>query len=532
MFKLTTKPKPLVLCILDGWGLASDNPGNAITRAPCTQFNSLWFSFPHTLLVANGQAVGLPEGQVGNSEVGHLNLGAGRIVFQDALRVSTAIADGSFYENEAFLKAIEHAGAHGSNIHLMGLIGLGAVHSDMDHLSALLRLLQKEEVPASRVKLHLFTDGRDSPPTSAKIYISQLETRLKEADLGQIASIAGRYFAMDRDNRWDRTAKAYFAILGKSENKSTDVQSVIEKSYLEGKTDEFIEPTVIVDESQTPIGPISENDSVIFFNYRPDRARQLTMAFVLDDLSIAKTSSKETIKTFPRGAKLKNLFFVTLTNYESSLPVSAVAYRPEEVSIPIARVFSERNAKQLHIAETEKYAHVTYFFNGGREPAYAGEERILVDSPKVSSYDLAPQMSALQITKHLLTRIQSRMYDFIVVNYANPDMVAHTGNFEATAKAVQFVDSQIGILSKTLLAMGGCFIITADHGNAEEMINLRTNIIDTEHNLSPVPFVVVASELRGANVQLPQGLLADVSPTILSILQIPKPSQMTGRSLL
>lgn len=532
MIRLATKPKPLILCILDGWGVAQDNPGNAITRAGCSNFNNLWFSFPHTVLVANGQAVGLPEGQVGNSEVGHINLGTGRIVFQDVLRVSTAIADGSFYENEAFLKAIEHIGANSSNIHLIGLVGLGAVHSDMDHLYALLRLLQKESVPASRVKLHVFTDGRDSPPTSAKLYVSELEARLHEADLGQIASVSGRYFAMDRDNRWDRTEKAYRALLGENSTKDRSALGVIEKSYLDGKTDEYIQPTTIVDETGIPVGPISVNDAVIFFNYRPDRARQLTKAFVLDDLSVFKSSSREAVKTFDRGPKIKNLFFVTLTNYEKDLSVSAVAFKPEEISMPIARVFAERNAKQLHMAETEKYAHVTYFFNGGREQAYLGEDRILIDSPKVPSYDLAPEMSAGEITKQLLSRLSGSLYDFIVVNFANPDMVSHTGNFEATVKAVQCVDIQISLISKTVLASGGCLIITADHGNAEEMVNLRSGAKDTEHNISPVPFIVITNELKGQNVQLPQGLLADVAPTILSILQIPKPSQMTGRSLL
>lgn len=532
MFKITHKPKPLVLCILDGWGISQDSPGNAITRANPTNFNSLWFSYPHTYLVASGQAVGIPEGQVGNSEVGHLNLGAGRVVFQDLLRINTAIADGTFYENKAFFAAIEHINKNGSNIHIMGLAGLGSVHSQVEHLYALLSLIKKENVPASRVKIHLFTDGRDSPPTSAKIYIGQIKSRVENANLGQIASLCGRYYAMDRDDRWNRTAEAYFALTGTCENKALDPLAAIDKSYSEGKTDEFIQPVVITDESGTPLGAISENDSIIFFNYRADRARQLTKAFVLDDIRKVKTSNGEK-EAFPkRGSKIKNLFFVSLTRYQRDLAVSAAAFSPEEVKMPIARVFSERNAKQFHIAETEKYAHVTYFFNGGLEKPFQGEDRLLISSPKVASYDLAPEMSASEITKKIIPRIQGQMYDFIVVNYANADMVSHSGNIDATIKGVQCVDYQIGVLAKAVLTVGGGLIITADHGNAEEMVNLRTGEMDTEHNNSPVPCIFVLQDLRGITVQLPRGLLADVAPSILGILQIPKPPQMSGRSLL
>ncbi len=532
MFTLTTKPKPLVLIILDGWGMAQDSPGNAITRANCENFNRLWFSYPHTLLLTSGHPVGLPENQVGNSEVGHINLGAGRIVFQDVLRINTAIADGSFFENEAFLKAIGHIALYNSSIHLVGLVGLGSVHSEMQHLYALLMMLQRETVPSERIKLHLFTDGRDSPPTSAKIYLSQLQDRLEGHNLGQIASIGGRYFAMDRDNRWDRTAKAYFTLLGKSPNLAPNALGVIEQSYSSGKTDEFIEPVVIVDQNQNPLGTIGDNDAVIFFNYRPDRSRQLTKAFILDDLDNLRSSSGEKVQTFDRGPRLKNLFFVTLTQYQVDLPVSAVAFPPEQVAMPIARVVSEHNMHQLHIAETEKYAHVTYFFNGGREPTFPGEDRILVNSPKIASYDLKPEMSTPEVTKQLVNRITNRSYDFIVVNLANADMVGHTGNFEATVKGVQTIDFHLGIISKAVLSQGGAVIITADHGNAEEMINPTTGAVDTEHNGNPAPCIFVIEELAGHNIQLPQGLLADVAPTILAILKISKPSQMTGHSLL
>src|SRR3972149_6051286 len=532
MLKITHKIKPLVLCILDGWGIARDSPGNAITRAECKNFESLWFSFPHTFLITSGQSVGLPEGHVGDSEVGHINLGAGRIVLQDLMRINTAIADGSFFENESLIKAIEHTDANKSNIHIIGLVGLGSVHSDVEHLYALLAFLKKEGVSPNRIKLHLFTDGRDSPPTSAKIYLSQIQDWIIKGQYGQIATISGRYFAMDRDNRWDRTAKVYSALRGKSENKSTSALDAIEDSYTEGITDEFIKPTVIVDSGGNPLGTIENNDCVIFFNYRPDRARQLTKAFVYDNLENIKSFSGQKVKTFARGSKPENLFFVTLTEYEKNLPVSAVAFKPQKVEMPLARVLSERNLYQLHIAETEKYAHVTYFFNGGHEAPYHGEDRILIDSPKVASYDLKPEMSAPKVTKQLISKINSRVYDFIVVNLANPDMVAHTGNFEATVKAVQAVDFHLGIIIQAALAKNGAVIITSDHGNAEELINQKTGQIDTEHNINPAPCIFVIGQFQGQNVQLPQGLLADVAPTILEILSITKPSQMTGRNLL
>ena len=532
MLKVTQKPKPLVLCILDGWGIAQDSPGNAITHADCINFNELWFSFPHALLTTAGQSAGLPDGHVGNSEVGHINLGAGRIVFQDLLRINMSIADGSFYENEAFLKAIAHIGKYGSNIHLLGLVGLGSVHSEVEHLYALLRLIKKEGVPSSRVKIHVFTDGRDSPPTSAKNYLSVLADKLEGADLGQISTICGRFFAMDRDNRWDRTLKVYKALIGESERKDTGVLSTIEKSYTDGKTDEFIEPTIIVDSAQIPVGVICANDAIVFLNYRKDRTRQLTKAFILDDLSSLKTASGEKIKNLQRGKKLDNLFFVTMTRYEKDLPINAVAFQPEAVQMPLVRVFAERNNRQLHIAETEKYAHVTYFFNGGREAPFSGEDRILVDSQKVSSYDKLPQMSAGEITKRLISKINLRVYDFIIVNFANADMVAHTGKFEPTIEAVKSVDYFLGIIAHNVLSVGGGIIITADHGNAEELINLRTGEVDTEHNVNPAPCIFVLKELRGLNAQLPQGILADVAPSILSILKIPRPSQMTGTSLL
>ena len=532
MLKITQKVKPLVLCILDGWAIAKDYPGNAITHANPANFNALWFSYPHTYLATTGQAVGLPEGQVGNSEVGHLNLGAGKIVFQDVLRINLAIANGSFFENEALISAIDHSLKNNSNIHVMGLIGSGKVHSDTHHMFAILDLIKSSNIKSSKVKIHLFTDGRDSPPTSAKIYLSATLAKIKSEELGQAASVSGRYFAMDRDNRWDRTRDAYLALTGHWQNKSYDSLQLLEISYTEGITDEFIKPTIICDQNGNPLGAISDNDSVIFFNFRPDRARQLTRAFVQEDLGKIKTSSGEVVTTFDRGPMLKNLFFVTLTKYETNPPVSAVAFGPEEIPMPIARVFAERNDRQFHIAETEKYAHVTYFFNGGRELPFPGEDRLLISSQKVFSYDQKPEMSTPQITKQVIERISSRVYDFVVINLANADMVAHTGNFQATVAGVKSADEHLGLIAKAALAQGGGILITADHGNAEQMISPQTKQIDTEHNSNPAPFIVCLNELKGKRIQLSQGLLADVAPTILGILGIPKPSQMTGRNLL
>src|SRR3989344_4492076 len=396
----------------------------------------------------------------------------------------------------------------------------------------MLDFLKNAQIPPDKIKIHAFTDGRDSPPTSGKIYMPQLVKKLQEEKLGTIVSISGRYYAMDRDNRWDRTQKAYLAITGSGEKKSVSPQEVIEQSYLEGITDEFIEPTMITDENGQPLGAVKEGDCVIFFNFRPDRARQLTKAFVQSEFKNTKTTSGEVVPTFQRGPKINNLFFVTLTEYEKDLPVSAVCYRPQQIFMPIARVISERNLQQLHIAETEKYAHVTYFFNGGREAPFSGEDRILVDSPKVASYDLKPEMSTEKITKEVVSRLNSMVYDFIVINFANADMVGHTGNLEATVKAVQTIDTYIGIISKLVLSKGGAIVITSDHGNAEQMINPKTEEPDTEHNGNPAPLILAIPEFRGKALQLRMGLLADVAPTILGILNIPKPSQMTGRNLL
>lgn len=530
MFKITQKIKPLVLVILDGWGIAPHSEGNAITLANCTNFNKLWFTYPHTLLTASGQSVGIAQGDVGNSEVGHINIGAGKIVFQSELRIDIAIEDGSFYQNEAIAQAAEHAKKNNSNVHVMGLVGSGSVHSKTNHLLATIQALQNLGIEKEKVKIHLFTDGRDSPPTSAKAYIEDLLPKLTK--FGQVATISGRYYAMDRDNHWERTEQAYKAITGTSELVTTDPTKTIMDSYAEGITDEFLKPTIVCDASNHPIGPVADNDAIVFFNYRPDRTRQLTNAFMKDKLNEHKTASGEDAKTFKRNQKVKNLFFVTMTQYEKGLPVGAIAFDPKEVDMPLARVFAERDQKQLHIAETEKYAHVTYFFNGGREQPFLGEDRVLIDSKRVATFDLAPEMAASEITKALISRIQGGSYDFIVVNYANADMVGHTGNLQATIKAVEIIDFHLGILAKSVLSVGGALVVTADHGNAEVMINPRTKQPETSHDASPVPCIMAAAELAGKSIQLPKGILADVAPTCLAMLNIPKPAPMTGRNLL
>ena len=533
--------KPVVLIILDGWGLAPAGPGNAISQAKIPNFQKFWAAYSKTQLSASGQAVGLPKGERGNSEAGHLNLGAGQIVFQDLPRIDMAIADGNFFENPAFKQAVAHVKKNNSTLHLLGLIGAGGVHSSIEHLIALIHLAKTENI--SNLYLHLFTDGRDSPPTSAITYLQKVEEELRKTGVGKIASLMGRYFAMDRDNRWERTQKAYEALVLGVGKTGTSITQAIQESYAAGKTDEFIEPVILNKE-----GLIKDNDAVIFFNFRIDRPRQLTKAFVLPDfekLEIKKVSfdpyaERYGLKiyevprgttTFKRKKVLKNLFFVTLTEYEKGLPV-VVAFPPEPVKLPLARILAENNLRQLHIAESEKYPHVTVFFDGGREQPFPGEDWVEIPSPKVATYDLKPEMSARELTEQLLKRLKSGLYDFILVNFANPDMVGHTGVISAGIKACEVVDECLGKIVNSVLNLGGCCLITADHGNIEEMINLTTGEIDTEHSTNPVPFIFVNKQLNLGGRILPRGILADVAPTILALFGINKPELMTGKNLL
>lgn len=538
------RPKPVVLLILDGWGIAPPGPGNAITTALTPNMTKLWSNYFHTQLIAHGESVGLPKKEPGNTEVGHLNIGAGRIVYQDLPRINMSIADGSFFQNPQLIAAIAHAKQNQSALHIMGLIGGGGVHSDLSHLLALLRLCRESQ--ASKVFLHLFTDGRDSPPSASLSYITQLKEVLLQEKLGEIVSIMGRYYAMDRDYRWDRTAKAYFCLTQGVGKTAPTVEEAIKQAYAADQTDEFIDPTLIGDKGAI-VGRISDNDAVIFFNFRIDRPRQLTKAFVLPEFEKTANSSSfdpyavKYLKThneeaaartppFERGQPLKNLFFVTMTEYETGLPVH-VAFPPQIVETPLGRVVSESGLHQLRVSESEKERFVTYYFNGQREGPFSAEERLIIPSPKVPTYDQKPEMSVYQVTSQVISEINSSLYDLIVINFANPDMVGHTGNLQATIKACQSADDCVGQLAAAVLAVGGMLLITADHGNAEEMINRSTGEVDTEHNANPVPFIIVGQNYQTAK-QIPQGNLSDVAPTILFLMGLRPPSTMSGRNLL
>lgn len=544
-------PKFVLLTILDGWGLASPGPGNAITLAGATNMDRFWASYPHTSLQASGEAVGLPRGEVGNTETGHLNIGAGRIVYQDLARINMNIADGAFFKNPSLLAAIEHARKNNSSLHYMGLIGAGGVHSNMEHLFALIELAKRQNF--SNLFLHLFTDGRDSPPTSAKIYISQLRDAIKKAGIGQIASVMGRYWAMDRDQRWDRTAKAYFALTKGVGKLVKTPEEAVDMSYAEAKTDEFIEPSLITNEKGTPVSLIKDNDAVIFFNFRIDRPRQLSATFVFEDfykvgkdfgfdpymVKYEKThlagGNVSSSAPFERGKRINNLFFATMTEYGKTIVEQGahVAFPPEVVQIPLGKIISELGYKQLRAAESEKERFVTFYFNGQQESTFPQEEVLIVPSPKVATYDLKPEMSARELTDQVLLKMQNeRDYRLIVLNFANADMVAHTGSIGAAVKACQVVDECVGKMANWVLAYGGIMLITGDHGNAEEMIHASTGEIETEHSSNPVPFIAVSNELVGRAQTLPSGILADIAPTILALLQLQVPSTMTGRNLL
>jgi 2,3-bisphosphoglycerate-independent phosphoglycerate mutase len=532
---------PVVLIILDGWGIAPDGPGNAVTKADTPNFNRFWSVYPRTQLIASGESVGLPRGEDGNSETGHLNLGAGRIVFQELPRINMSIADESFFEVPAFKSVAVHVKKNSSKLHLMGLIGAGGVHSSMEHLIALINFCRREKV--NKVFLHLFLDGRDSPPTSALTYIENVEREIKRNKIGEIATMMGRYYAMDRDHRWERTKIAYNAlVLGKGVHAETP-QEGIQKAYKSGKTDEFIEPIIIKNG-----GLISDHDGVIFFNFRIDRPRQLTKAFILPDFETLKIKKAAfdpyaerygihqyqvpgKTTTFKREKVIKNLFFVAMTEYEKGLPMH-VAYIPEVVDFPLSRLIAEKNLQQFHTAETEKERHVTYYFNGRREGPFPGEEWLKISSPHVDSYDLKPAMSAPEVNKKLIEKIKMRIHSFYLVNFANPDMVGHTGVIEAGVKACEAVDTCLGKLVKSILAIGGTAIVTADHGNVEEMIDPKTGGIDTKHSTNPVPFIAISKHLNVSQQNLEQGILADVAPTILDLMGLEKPQAMTGRSLI
>ncbi|MBI5620261.1 2,3-bisphosphoglycerate-independent phosphoglycerate mutase [Candidatus Gottesmanbacteria bacterium] len=539
--------KPVVLIVLDGWGLAPPGPGNAISLSKLETMPFLWHTYPHTELAASGEAVGLPYGEDGNTETGHINIGAGRTVYQDLPRISMAVRDGSFAANDALLGAVAHARTNQSNIHLMGLVSDAGVHASREHLYAILELLKKQGIEKG-VYLHVFTDGRDAPPTSAERFIAEIEERLRALGVGTIASVIGRYFAMDRDHRWDRTQKAYQCLT--DTEGSAFVPSALEavrRSYANHVTDEFIEPTIVTDALGQPTARIRDNDAVIFFNFRIDRPRQLTRALVLSDFETSKPTeafdpyavkyyhrhivTKDVRENaFTRRSIRKNLFFVTMTQYEPNLPVS-VAFPPQKVFAPLGSVLSEYKVRQLRASETEKERFVTYYFNGMREVAYPGEDRLIIPSVNVPTYDLKPEMAAHELTEQVLHRIAIGIYGFVLINFANPDMVAHTGNIGASIKACEVTDSCVGSIVKAVLAQNGACMITADHGNVEEMLGADGGM-DTEHSTFPVPFCMVHNDYQGYPHALPKGKLGDIAPTILSYMHLPVPPEMTGKNLL
>lgn len=538
--------RPVVLLILDGWGIAPEGPGNAISLAKLPYFNTLSDRYPHGLLEASGESVGLPHGEDGNTETGHMNLGAGYIVYQDLPRINLSIADGSFFNNYAFISAINHSRKYESNIHLLGLIGSGGVHSNLEHLLALLQLMKEEDF--RKVYLHLITDGRDSPPKSAALYIDQINSYLDNLGFGQIASVTGRYFAMDRDRRWERTQKAFLALTKGIGLKCGSALEAVSRAYEKGISDEFIEPTVICTDNK-PVSLISPHDSVIFFNYRIDRPRQLTNAFVMDDFEKEANTvdfdpytikyfkkhniiQSKTNTPFPRGPRIEHLYFVTMTEYSRNVHVGAVAYPPHIVPHPLGECIANAGLRQLRMSESEKERFVTYYFNGQRETPFANEEREIIPSPNVATYDLMPEMSCTELTERLIIHIKSQKYDFIVVNFANPDMVAHTGMIDATIRACETVDKTLSKIIPLVLSLNGTVLVTADHGNAEELINPKTGGIDTEHSTYPVPFIAVNNGWDGKCIKLPTGVLGDIAPTILDLLSIKKPNSMTGRNLL
>ncbi|MBI3577038.1 2,3-bisphosphoglycerate-independent phosphoglycerate mutase [Candidatus Gottesmanbacteria bacterium] len=538
--------KPVVLIILDGWGIAPPGPGNAISLAKLTHMPSFWQSYPHSELSASGEAVGLPSGEDGNTETGHLNIGAGRVVYQDLPRINMAIADGSFFTNDAFLAALRYSQEHHSNIHLMGVVSDAGVHASREHLYALLQLLERNG-RKENVYLHIFTDGRDAPPRAGARFVSELATVCKTMGVGTIATVMGRYFGMDRDRRWDRTEKAYVALTEPIEKRSPSAESAIKASYEANVTDEFIDPVQIIDAKGNVLPRIANHDAVIFFNYRIDRPRQLTRAFVLSDFEthierdsfdpyLVKYYKKHVVqpvaptKLFTRAVKLPNLFFVTMTEYERDVPCT-VAYPTAPIANTLGEVLSKTKLRQLRMAETEKERFVTYYFNGMHEMPFPGEDRLIVPSPKVATYDLAPAMSALEVTEQLVNRLTSGIYGLTVVNFANPDMVAHTGNIAASIIACETADTCIGKIVEATVSQDGTCIVTADHGNVEEMLGPNGEV-DTEHSTFPVPFIMINHHYHGYGHDLPKGKLADIAPTILSHLGLPIPTEMTGKNLL
>ena len=503
--------KKVLLTILDGWGIGADYEGNAISKANLPNFKKIIETYPNTTIFADGLHVGLPEGQMGNSEVGHLNLGAGRIVYQELTRINKSIDDGDFFSNEEFLNAINHVKNNNSALHIYGLLSDGGVHSAMKHIYGLIELAKRNNI--EKLYVHAFLDGRDTPPQSAIDYLKEVEAKLKENGFPQIATISGRYYAMDRDNRWERVEKAYNAlVLGEGEVAKNSAEA-IEKSYAQGVTDEFVLPTITLENSR-----IQDGDSIIFFNFRPDRARELTRAINFNDFD-----------GFERKKQLKNIYYVCMTQYDEKFGLP-IAFKPQSLKNILGEVFEQENIKQFRTAETEKYAHVTFFFNGGVEKPFSTETRALVKSPSVATYDLQPEMSANKVASNVVEALNKNEYPFVLVNFANPDMVGHTGIISAAEKAVEAVDACLGKILDAVIKNDYIMLITADHGNAETMLDATTNEPHTAHTTNKVPFVVV-NDKEAVNLRN-DASLCDVAPTVLDIMGIKKPEEMTGSSIL
>ncbi len=499
--------KPIALVVLDGWGLNKPSEFNAIHLADTPNMDSYFEKYPNTRLHTSGLAVGLPDGQMGNSEVGHLNIGAGRVVYQALTRITKSIKDGDFFENEAMHVAVKNVKENDSALHLMGLFSPGGVHSHTEHLKGLLQLAKKENI--SKVYVHAFLDGRDTPPQSAIEFVEAMESYMKDENIGEIATLSGRYYAMDRDKRWERVEIAYNNLVLGNGKKMNSAVEALEASYAEGVNDEFVMPTIINEDAT-----IKDHDSIVFFNFRPDRAREITRAFVDTDFS-----------DFDRAKR--NVTYVCMTEYDKTIENVSVAFKPETLKNTLGEYLSKQGKTQLRIAETEKYAHVTFFFNGGVEEAEKGESRVLVNSPSVATYDLKPEMSAYEVTDALETEIDKDLHDVIILNYANPDMVGHTGVIDAAVKAVETVDECIKRIVDKVLSKGGTLLITADHGNAEEMVNETTGKPQTAHTTYDVPLLMI-----GTDRELNEGKLCDLAPTLLELMNLDVPEEMTGKSLL
>ena len=528
------RPKPLILIILDGWGYSPKTEANAIALARKPTYDRLLRDYPNTLIHTSGPFVGLPEGQMGNSEVGHLNIGAGRIVHMDITRIDLMIQNGDFFSHPTLVAAMKHARTSRRRLHLFGLVSDGGVHSQQTHLYALLKMAKQQGV--DRVFVHAFMDGRDTLPTNGAGYLEQLQRKMREYNSGRIASVDGRYYAMDRDRRWERIAKAFRAmVLGQGEGgKYVDPVEGMKDSYNKGVTDEFVVPFVCVDNKGEPLATIRDEDSCICFNFRADRARQITRALARhSDLSAQEgrdlPGTDELDKIIPRSIVPRNLHYLCMTQYDRNFTLPVVI-PPESMANILANVMGQTNLRNLRVAETEKYAHVTYFFNGGVEQPFPGEDRILVPSPKVATYDLKPEMSASSIAQAVVKAVEDGTFDVMIVNFANADMVGHSGKIEPTIKAVETVDACLGEIEKSVRAKGGAMLITADHGNAEMMIDPDTGGPHTAHTTNPVPFIVFSENAQQFTLKA-NGSLRDISPTILGMLNLPEPKEMTGQDL-